>query len=337
LETKIKVSEIVLDKIESSVFKPRSTLDQEKLKELTQSIKTLGVIQGVLLRPKGEGFEIVIGERRVRAAKRAGLDKIPANIRDISDREALEMILIENVQREDLSAVDKGKLCKMLMEKFPEEYPTQNTLGDKLGVAQSHISDWIRLVEAPKEIQELIAPVEKRGEPVPRGKIDYRTAAEIVSKIKKPARQVALAREIARRHIPAQVARRVIKKVELAPERPVKEIFREAVREEASPVLPFMHHHQQLILKGIKTQTSRKGLPANLKKGGIAKASVGHFADLEITDIYTKKLREFDEEDAQREGGYTLEEFKKVWIGLHGEWNPDETVNVIRFRVAKVV
>lgn len=330
------MSQVELDKIESSVFEPRSSLDLEKLKELTQSITKMGLIQGVLLRPKGDGFEIVFGERRVKAAKKAGLDKIPANVRDISDREALEMILTENIQREDMSAVDKGKLCKMLMDKFPDEYPAQISLGEKLGISPTHIGEWIRLVEAPKEIQELITPVEKRGELIPKGKIDYRTASMIISKVKKPSRQIALAREVARRHIPAQIARRVIRKVELAPERPVREIFREAVKEEAPPVLPFMHHHQQLILKGIKTQTSRKGLPANLKRGGIAKAAVGHFADLEITDLYTKKLGEFDEEDAKREGGYTLEEFKKVWVGLHGEWNPNETVNVIRFKVAKI-
>lgn len=328
-------SEVTLEKVKRSSFKPRSTSDPEKIRELMQSIKKLGLVHPVILRPKGDSFEIVVGDRRSEAARRAGLTTIPAIIKDISDREALEIILSENIHREDLSAVDKGRICKLLKEKFPDEYPNNEAIAEKLGLSAATVRDWLQLVEAPKEIQELIAPEVKPGGAVPRGKIEYTTALEIIRKVEKPEKQVSLVKEVARRRIPRRVVRQVIKKVEHAPQKEVREIFKESV--EAPPLLPFSHDHYKKILQGIKTQTSRKGLSSNVQKGSLARASVTYFADLEITDVYRKKLGEFNEEDARREGGYSLEQFKKVWMGIHGEWNPDEAVNVIRFKLSKVV
>jgi len=300
-----------------------------------QSIKKLGIVQPVLLRPKGDGYEIVVGDRRSEAARKAGITRIPAIVKDVSDREALEIILAENIHREDLSAVDKGRICKLLKERFPAEYPSNEAVAEKLGLTSNTIRDWIQLVEAPKEIQELIAPEVRSGGAVPRGKIEYTTALEIMRKVEKPEKQVSLVKEVARRHVPRRVVRQVIKKVEHAPQKEVREIFKENV--EAPPLLPFSHEHYKKIVEGRKTQTSRKGLPTNLRKGSIARASVTYFADLEVTDVHRKKLGEFDEDDARREGGYTLGDFKKVWMGLHGEWNPDETVNVIRFKIGRLV
>jgi len=328
-------SEVALEKVKQSSFRPRSTKDPEKIKELMQSIKKLGLVHPVLLRPKGDSFEIIVGDRRSEAARRAGITKIPALIKDVSDREALEIILAENIHREDLSAVDKGRICKLLKEKFPNEYPNNEAIAEKLGLSAATISDWMQLVEAPKEIQELIAPEVKPGGAVPKGKIEYTTALEIIKKVEKPEKQVSLVKEVARRRVPRRIVRQVIKKVEHAPQREVREIFKESV--EAPPMLPFSHEHCKKILQGIKTQTSRKGWPLNVQKGSLARASVTYFADLEVIDVYRKKLGEFDEEDARREGGYSLEQFKKVWMGIHGEWDPDETVNVIRFRLSKVV
>lgn len=328
-------SEVALEKVRPSSFKPRSTRDQEKIKELMQSIKKLGLVHPVLLRPKGDSFEIIVGDRRSEAARRAGMTKIPAIIKDVSDQEALEIMLAENIHREDLSAVDKGRICKLLKEQFPNEYPNNEAIAEKLGLSSATISDWMQLVEAPKEIQELIAPEVKPGGAVPKGKIEYTTALEIIKKVEKPEKQVSLVKEVARRRVPRRIVRQVIKKVEHAPQREVREIFKESV--EAPPMLPFSHEHYKRILQGVKNQTSRKGLPMNVRKGSVVRASVTYFADLEVIDVYRKKLGEFDGEDARREGGYSLEQFKKVWMGIHGEWDPDETVNVIRFKLSRVV
>ena len=332
---RLSSSQVALEKVKSSSFKPRSTRDPDRMRELAQSIKKLGLVHPVILRPKGDSFEIIVGERRSEAARKAGMTKIPAIIKEFSDREALEIILTENVHREDLSAVDKGRVCKLLKEKFPTEYPNNETIAEKLGVNPATMKDWMQLVEAPKEIQELIAPEVKPGGAVPKGKVEYTTALEIIRKVEKPEKQVSLVKEVARRHVPRRIVRQVIKKVEHAPQKEVREIFKESV--EAPPILPFSHEHYKKILQGIKTQTSRKGFPLNVGKGSLVRASVTHFADLEITDVYRKKLGEFDKEDAGREGGYSLEQFRKVWMGIHGEWDPDETVNVIRFKLSKVV
>jgi ParB family chromosome partitioning protein len=328
-------SEVSLDKVKPSTFKPRSTADAEKMKELIQSIKKLGLVQPIVLRPKDDGFEIIAGDRRSEAARRAGITKIPAVIKDVSDREALEIILAENIHREDLSAVDKGRICKLLKDKFPDEYANNQVIADKLGLSSATISDWIQLVDAPKEIRELIAPEVKSGGAVPKGKIEYTTALEIIKKVEKRERQISLVKEVARRHVPRRVVRQVIKKVEHAPQKEVRDIFREST--EAPPLLPFSHEHCKKILQGNKTQTSRKGLPLNVRKGSIVRASVTYFADLEVTDVYRKKLNEFDEEDAKREGGYSLEQFKEVWERIHGVWEPNEAVTIIRFKLSKVV
>jgi ParB family chromosome partitioning protein len=328
-------SEVSLDKVKPSTFKPRSAADVEKMKELIQSIKKLGLLQPIVLRPKDDGFEIIAGDRRSEAARRVGITKIPAVIKDVSDREALEIILAENIHREDLSAVDKGRVCKLLKDKFPDEYPNNQVIAEKLGLSSATISDWIQLVEAPKEIQELIAPEVKSGGAVPKGKIEYTTALEIIKKVEKPEKQISLVKEVARRRVPRRIVRQVIRKVEHAPQKEVREIFRESV--DTPPLLPFSHEHYKKILQGNKTQTSRKGLPLNVRKGSIVHASVTHFADLEVTDVYRKRLSEFDEEDAKREGGYRSEEFKEVWKRIHGVWDPNESVTVIRFKLSKVV
>lgn len=331
------MAEVNLKKVKPSGLNPRTAPDPEKMKELAQSIKGVGLIQPVLLRPKGNIFEIVVGDRRVKASKQARLDTIPAVVREMTDDQVLEVMLIENIQREDLSDVEKGKTVKMLLEKFPKKYPTQEKLAFVLGITGQAVGRWITTVEeVPSEIQELIAPAEPTTGRIPRGKISGEAAVEIVRKVKKKEKAVSLAKHVARRKVTRQALRKVIKKVALEPEKPVRDVFRETITE-APTVLPFMHDHYHKILNGTKTQTSRKGIPPNLKKGTTAHALVTHFADLEIVDIYKKKLGEFDEDDADREGGYSLKEFKEVWKKLHTEWNPDEAVNVIRFKVAKVV
>lgn len=331
------MAEVNLKKVKPSGLNPRTAPDPEKMKELTQSIKGVGLIQPVLLRPKGDMFEIVVGERRVKATKQARLDAVPATVREMTDDQVLEAILTENIQREDLSDVEKGKAVKMLMEKYPEKYPTKTAISQVLGVDPTVVMRWVTTVEeVPTEIQELIAPAEPVTGRIPRGKISGVAAVEIVRTVKGKERSVSLAKHLARRKTTIQTLRKAIKRVVAEPEKPVKEIYKEVVTE-APAVLPFMHDHYHKILDGTKTQTSRKGIPPNLKKGATVRALVTHFADLEIVDIYKKKLGEFDEDDADREGGYSLKEFKEVWKKLHTEWNPGEAVNVIRFKVAKVV
>jgi len=326
------VSEIELEKIRPNRLNPRLNIDSEILNGLTSSIKQTGLLQPLIVRQINDEYEVVIGERRYRAAKKAGLKKIPVIIRKYTDDEVIELNLIENVQREDLSAVEKGNCCKQLMKEYPERYPAIEAIAKKIGVSAHTVNAWLKLVQAPKELQKMIAPSQKIGVPRQEGKIDYDTALTIMQRIKEPQKQVEVAQEIARRPVFRRQAREVITQVSKQPERPVSEVIKEVV--EAPYELPFRLEHMEPILKGIKTQTSRKGIPdRKVRADAIVHASVWqpHFADLRIISIERKKLGEFTEEDAKREGGYTLNEFKAVWKDIHGQWDDNETVYIIHF------
>jgi ParB family chromosome partitioning protein len=328
----MSVQEIDLKKIRPNRLNPRLEIDIEALNELSDSIRQTGLIEPVIVRAAQDGYEIVVGERRYRAAQQAGLEKIPAVVKDLSDEQVIELNIIENIHRQDLSAVEKGNSCKMLLEKYPKVYPNREKLAKKLGVSIATINAWLQLVNAPLSLQKMIEPAQRS---VPRrlGKLDYDTAVSIVKQIKNPDRQVEVAQEIANRPIYRRVARQIIKVTAKAPDKTVKEIIQEF--EQTPYELPFRLNHAELIRKGTKTRTTRIGIPdPRIREGSIVHAAIWepHFAEIEITGITKKKLREFTEEDARKEGGYSLAEFKNVWRDLHGEWSPSEVVYVITFR-----
>lgn len=327
--------DIELKKIQPNRLNPRLEFTKAGLDELADSIKQVGLLEPIIVRPRGDQYEVVVGERRYRAAQQAGLDTVPVVIRDYRDDEVMELNLVENIQREDLSATEKGRLCKQLIEKFPSKYPNQTALAKRLGVNPHTINDWFRVAGLPEEIQQFIAP-EIQRKAMPAGKVDYDTALKITQKVKEPDRATELIRQIAEQRVPQRKAREITKQVAKEPERPIQEVFRE-VLEQAPIFLPFSKVHADAIVNEIKTQTSRKVKDPRLQPGVTVRAQVTHFADIAVTEVYRKRLGEFDDEDAKREGGYTLDEFKQVWKALHGEWNPNESVYVIRFRLAKVV
>ena len=328
--------DIELKKIQPNRLNPRLEFTKAGLDELADSIKQVGLLEPIIVRPIGDQYEVVVGERRYRASQQAGLDKVPVIIRDCTDDEVMGMNLIENVQREDLSVVEKARVCKQLREGFPDRYPTWEKVAEKVGVTKDTLRGWVRTLRLPEEIQQRIAPRVVQREKVPRGKIDYQTALHIVEKIKQPEKQAEVAKEFAERHVPWRAGKQILKEISREPEKPIGQIFREVV-DEAPVLLPFSQKHADAILDGHKTQTSRKSIDPKIRPGKIVRAAITHFADLEIVDVYRKKLGDFDEADAQGEGGYTLEKFKEVWKELHGVWNPNESVSVVKFRLARVV
>jgi hypothetical protein len=187
----------------------------------------------------------------------------------------------------------------------------------------------------PIEVQRRIAPQNEHGF-IPTGKIDYRTAVTISQRIKEPEKFTQIIEHIADNKIPRRIATKVTQQVIREPEKSVEKIFHEVI-DEAPLFLPFSRSHAEQIVKRLKTQTARKSKDPRLQVGGVARVQITHYADLKITNIIRKRLVDFTEEDANREGGYTLEEFKKVWINLHGNWNPEESVYVIQFSLLKEV
>jgi len=145
------INEIDLDKISPNPEQPRTSFDPEALAELATSIRELGVVQPLSLRALGDGnYQIIAGERRWRAAAMAGLKSVPAYVRTVSDLEITEMALIENIQREDLNAIEVALAFKKLIDNYSL---TQDRLAERIGKKRSTIANHLRLLKLPAEIQ----------------------------------------------------------------------------------------------------------------------------------------------------------------------------------------
>ena len=150
---KDEIIEIDLSELRVNPYQPRKIFDEEALKELSESIKEHGVFQPIIIKKSIKGYEIVAGERRVRASKLAGLTHIPAIIRDFTDEQMMEIALLENLQRENLTAIEEAVAYKSLLENL---HLTQDELSKKVGKSRSHITNIIGLLRLPTDIQELV-------------------------------------------------------------------------------------------------------------------------------------------------------------------------------------
>lgn len=163
-ESKVKQSQVVsgnnsfvttvpLTKITAGVYQPRRNFNQDALRELSESIKLNGVLQPIILRKTGdEGeYEIIAGERRFRATKLAGLTEIPAIVKKLNNHEALELALVENIQRSDLALTEEAEGYQRLMNEFTY---TQEQISKKVGKSRSHITNILRLLALPKGVQD---------------------------------------------------------------------------------------------------------------------------------------------------------------------------------------
>lgn len=146
-------SEIPIDLIEPSPLQPRSVFDQSKLEDLARSIGANGVVQPLLVRRRGEKYELIAGERRWRAAQLAGLSKVPAVVRAVSDDKVLELALIENIQREDLNPIEEARAYKKLIDTIGL---TQETVAERVGRDRSYVTNYLRLLKLPDDLQELL-------------------------------------------------------------------------------------------------------------------------------------------------------------------------------------
>lgn len=145
--------EIDIDAIDPGPMQPRTRFDEKALSQLADSIKSHGIVQPILVRPRGNRYEVVAGERRWRAAKLAGLTKIPAVVREVADGDLLEIALVENLQREDLNPIEEAHAYKKLIETVGL---TQESLAERMGRDRSYITNYLRLLKLPDDIQELV-------------------------------------------------------------------------------------------------------------------------------------------------------------------------------------
>lgn len=142
-----------IDLIEPSPAQPRTHFDEERLEDLAQSIRSNGIVQPLLLRRYGPRYQLVAGERRWRAAQRAGLQRVPAVVRDIPDNKLLELALIENIQRQELNAIEEAHAYKRLIETLNL---TQEMVAQRVGRDRSFITNYLRLLRLPDDIQRLV-------------------------------------------------------------------------------------------------------------------------------------------------------------------------------------
>jgi len=153
-EAKRTLQHCGIEEVHPNPFQPRKTFSDEQLQELVESIREKGILQPLLVRRRSDGYELIAGERRWRAAQRAGLREIPILVKDVSDSEMLELSLIENIQRENLNPIEEAEAYKRLMDQF---HLSQEEISKKVGKDRSTIANAVRLLRLPPEIKLSLA------------------------------------------------------------------------------------------------------------------------------------------------------------------------------------
>jgi ParB family chromosome partitioning protein len=189
-------AEVALSQLEPNPYQPRLTIDPEKLAELAASIRASGIVQPILVRRRGERYQIIAGERRWRAAEAAGLASVPVSVREVKDEQLLELALVENVQREELSPLEEAQAFQRLQGELGL---SQEEIARRVGRDRTTVANTVRLLKLPRELRELLA----------QGKLDAGHARALLA-LERAEDQLALGREAARKGLSVrEVERRV--------------------------------------------------------------------------------------------------------------------------------
>ena len=185
--TKEDIVEVDLSELRSNPYQPRRTFDEEKLHELAESIKEFGVVEPVIVKKSIHGYEIVAGERRCKAASLAGLKTVPAVIKDFSDEDMMQIALLENIQREDLSAIEEAEAYQNLVSKLGI---SQEELARRVGKSRSYVTNMIGLLKLPFEVKNHIL----------NGFISM-GHARVLSKLEDPEKIIELSKKVINEHL----------------------------------------------------------------------------------------------------------------------------------------
>ncbi len=202
------IEEIPISEIRSNPYQPRKRFDEEKLKELSESIKEHGLFQPIIVKKSIKGYELVAGERRTKAAKMAGFDKIPAIVRNFSDQEMMEVALLENIQRENLNPIEEAEGYARILEK---SNITQEELSKVVSKSRSYITNVLGLVTLPEEIKRLVID----------GKLSM-AHARILSKIENDEYVISLAKKVIDEGINVRTLEEIARNENVVKKRPVK-------------------------------------------------------------------------------------------------------------------
>lgn len=188
--TKEDIIEISLNELRPNPYQPRKVFNDEALNDLASSIKEHGVFQPIIVKSSIKGYEIIAGERRVRASRIAGLEKIPAIVRNLNDEQMMEIALLENLQRENLTSIEEAIAYKTMLDKLQL---TQEELSKKVGKSRSYITNVLGLLRLPKEVQDLVT----------LGKIST-GHARVLSKFESDEKIIEMAHQIVENKIPVR-------------------------------------------------------------------------------------------------------------------------------------
>lgn len=193
------LTRVAVDQIRRNPWQPRQEMNAELLEELVRSIRDRGVLQPLLVRKVQDGYELIAGERRLRAAQEAGLKEVPVVVMDVSDREALELALVENLQREDLNVLEEAAGYRLLCEKFGL---TQEQVAERVGRGRATVANTLRLLELPARVKELLA----RGEISPGH-------AKVLLGLENAREQERLALRVAKEGLSVRRLERIVERV----------------------------------------------------------------------------------------------------------------------------
>ena len=236
-------NEIAIDEIRTNPYQPRKNFDAEALNDLAASIKEHGVFQPILVRKSLSGYELIAGERRLRASKLIGNKTIPAVIVEIDDKEMMEISLLENIQREDLSPIEEAQAYNKLIKKF--NY-TQEDLAKRIGKSRANITNMLRLLNLPKEVQEFVNT----------GKLSYSQARTILS-LENEDEMIELAKQAIAKDLSVKQIEKLCKKDNTV--KPKKE----------KPTDPFMDDVVNRLQKKYATSVEIKNKSINIKYNDI--------------------------------------------------------------------
>ena len=188
--------EVEVDRIASNPSQPRRSFDEAKIDELANSVRDQGIIQPLLVRRVGEGYELIAGERRLRAARKAGLREVPVIVREASNSETLQLALLENLQREDLNPIEEATAYQRLQEEFEL---SQEEIAQKVGRSRPAVANCMRLLLLPKEVQQELA----------QGKLPVGQARALLG-LESEALMLAAAREVITKGLSTRAAERLV-------------------------------------------------------------------------------------------------------------------------------
>ena len=187
---KEEIIEVNINELRPNPYQPRKVFEKDALVELSESIKEHGVFQPIIIKKSIKGYEIIAGERRVRASKLAGLDKVPAIIRNLNDEQMMEIALLENLQRENLSAIEEAKAYKSMIDNL---HLTQEELSKKVGKSRSHVTNILGLLRLPNEVQDMVV-----NKQISMGH------ARVLSKLESDDKIIEMAHEIVENKLPVR-------------------------------------------------------------------------------------------------------------------------------------